>query len=353
MGFDDNEAAHHAFRWSNAGMPRWRDVQLNHIWPRSGDSSCFTAPANLCAAPSFLAKLTDHDPSIAALLRRRAFALYGWVPSGESAPPTPPGYTDLTWAEPLAPTPNLEQVLRARLNAQPMSTAARTARDIGWAFSGFAPDRQLKPCRCFLSQAPPIVAAMQAGFRRREIERAFWGLKTKKRRPPPMPAEFATRLRRLLEIDRGVDLPEAEAADYAFSEDAPGGKGHEAVFSRFDMLMLWLGLELVEMGFKQQEVVEQLRFARPLLKRALGPDLRGVAADDPALFLALPGVERSQHAWVPTPRPYLISGLALAERLVEADIDRLVLLRVGWAAFHFQERLEIAPPGPPQRRRRG
>ncbi len=140
VGFDDNEAAHDAFGWCNPGMPRWRDIQLNHIWPRSTDPDAFTAPANLCAAPSFLSKLTDHDPTIAALLRRRAFELYGWTPQGESEPPISPGFAQLVWAEPLPPVDDLETLLRRRLVSQSKSTAAQIARHIGWAFSFGIPD---------------------------------------------------------------------------------------------------------------------------------------------------------------------------------------------------------------------
>ncbi|MEQ1812096.1 MAG: hypothetical protein ABL889_19365, partial [Terricaulis sp.] len=121
-----------------------QDVQLNHIWPRSDDWRAFTAPANLAAAPSFLAKLTDHDPEIAALLRYRAIDLYGWAPSGEPAPPCPPGYHALVWADPLPATLNLEATLRARLRAKPKCAAALIAREIGWAFSGFQPDALLQ-----------------------------------------------------------------------------------------------------------------------------------------------------------------------------------------------------------------
>lgn len=172
-----------------------------------------------------------------------------------------------------------------------------------------------------------------------------------------MPPEFATRLRRLLEIDRSNSelFVEAGADHYAFTDDAPGGKGFEAVFSPFDMMMLWLGLELVEMGFKQQEVVEQLRFARPLLKGALHADMRGPAADDPALFLALQGIERADRAWVAPPRPYLIDGDEVARRAKQGAIGRLVLLRVGWAAFQVQEQLALNAPrqtrSAPKRRR--
>jgi hypothetical protein len=144
VGFDDNETPHDAFGWCNPGLPRWRDIQLNHIWPRRNDPDAFTAPANLCAAPSFLAKLTDHDPDIAALLRRRAFDLYGWKPQGEPEPHSPVGYGALVWATPLPPTTELEAALRRRLIAQPKCTASRLAREIGWAFSAFAPDAGLE-----------------------------------------------------------------------------------------------------------------------------------------------------------------------------------------------------------------
>lgn len=145
VGFDDNEVAQHAFRWCNPGMPSWRDVQLNHIWSRSDDPDCFTAPANLCIAPAFLAKLTDHDPEVAALLRRRALDLYGWHPAAEAEPSLPRAYGRLAWADPLPPIADLKSVLRRQLISKPKSTAAQIARSIGWAFSDFRPDRTLAP----------------------------------------------------------------------------------------------------------------------------------------------------------------------------------------------------------------
>lgn len=144
VGFDDNEAAHAAFTWCNPGMPRWRDIQLNHIWSRSSDPGAFTAPANLCATPSFLSKLTDHDPAISGLLQRRAFELYGWLPDGEPEPVAPTGYDKLIWSAPLDPVPDLESTLRRRLAAQRRSTASQVAREIGWAFSHDQPDPSLQ-----------------------------------------------------------------------------------------------------------------------------------------------------------------------------------------------------------------
>ncbi len=185
---------------------------------------------------------------------------------------------------------------------------------------------------------------MTLEMRRGEVEWALWALKTQKKHPPPMPSEFGTRVRRLLEIDRGVDFVEAGAAPYAFSADAPGGKGFEAVFSLLDLMMLWLGLELVEMGFKQREVVDQLRFARPLLAKKLRSDLNGRPVGAAPLFLALPGIERSQHAWLRAPRPFLIDAEDLAQRALDGKLAKLVILPVGWQALGFEQALELAPP---------
>lgn len=143
VGFDDNEAAQDAFAWCNPGRGPWRDVQLNHIYARPADPDAFTAPANLCAGPSFLAKLTDHDPEIAALLKARAYQLYGWRPASEPVPALPEGYEQLRWAPPLPPIINLEDVLRSKMAKRPRRLAVVIARRIGWAFSGFQPDESM------------------------------------------------------------------------------------------------------------------------------------------------------------------------------------------------------------------
>ncbi|MGH6949983.1 MAG: hypothetical protein ACREH4_03870 [Vitreimonas sp.] len=193
---------------------------------------------------------------------------------------------------------------------------------------------------------------MEPRFRRGELERALWAFKANKKHAPPLPSEFATRIRRLLEIDRASnDFVEAGEAYYAFSEDGPGGKGHDAVFSLLDLQMLWLGLELIEMGFKQREVVEQLRFARPLLSRTLGGDLNSLAPSARPHFLALPGVERSQHDWLRPPRPFLIDADELAQRASEGKLNKIVLLPVGWRAFRVEETLALAPPSKRRQRK--
>jgi hypothetical protein len=140
--WDDNSAPTHAFRWSNglrsAGS---RDVQFNHVYDRvSGDDVCagYTALANLCVTPAFLAKLTDTDPEIRALLRYRVFDLYGYAPEG--APIRPDGYERLTWRDCLPPIADLVATLRLALQKSRKSRTAHSVREIGWLFSNFCPD---------------------------------------------------------------------------------------------------------------------------------------------------------------------------------------------------------------------
>lgn len=136
---DDNAVPNAVFDWCQGLARRPRDLQLNHIYPRSSDPDCFSALPNLCRTPSFLAKLTDHDPIAAALLRRRSYDLYGWLPDGETLPEEPEGYKALIWAPPLPAVPNLEATLRKAIAGR-QSDFIRITREIGWCFSDGAPD---------------------------------------------------------------------------------------------------------------------------------------------------------------------------------------------------------------------
>lgn len=76
--------------------------QACHVWPDTCyDPRYHTSLANLVLVPAPLVSLTDHDPDVMAALKFRAFELYGWHPSEESAPPRPPRYPT-TWLEPRA-----------------------------------------------------------------------------------------------------------------------------------------------------------------------------------------------------------------------------------------------------------
>ncbi|UQR65446.1 hypothetical protein LRP30_09465 [Bradyrhizobium sp. C-145] len=84
-------------------------------------------------------------------------------------------------------------------------------------------------------------------------------------------ANLVTRLKRLLDTDRALDVrPQsnrAELANYAFvSGDAPG-KGGQIQFSEYESFALLIGLQMLNHRWPQKFVVESLRRIRPALER--------------------------------------------------------------------------------------
>ena len=143
--YDDNHSPTWAFDWTHA-IKWWkdRDIQYNHVWSRSREVEYYTSLANLCVTPTFLAKLTDGEDAIALLLRYRAFCLYGFWPDPDTEPTMPPGYRDLNWADTLPAVPDLEATLLAAMRLKPRNSLVQSVREIGWFFSGFNPDPELR-----------------------------------------------------------------------------------------------------------------------------------------------------------------------------------------------------------------
>jgi hypothetical protein len=215
-----------------------------------------------------------------------------------------------------------------------------------------------------------------ADFRRGQVEWALWRLKAgdETRRAPP--SQFLARIKRVLDMDRtATEGPKPRgAAPFAFSALPPGGRGENAAFSKLDALMLWLALELLELGFKQQEVVAPLRQARPMLERALKdlletPPLRPTPSSgkrfnfegpaDPALarFLVLPRVEDAA-LWTRTTQtgrepmgPLLLKPDEVAKLLSTAPQTKLVIIPAGQPAYRVNLLLERAPDIQDGRRR--
>lgn len=133
VGFDDNTSPTEAFSWANGLTRRPRDLQFNHVYSRSADPACYTNLANLCVSPSFLAKLTDTDDDIQALLRYRSFDLYGWHPETEQQPDKPRAYDDLIWADPMPGKGNIRQTLEAQVQNRDNRTTRILAKT-GWLF---------------------------------------------------------------------------------------------------------------------------------------------------------------------------------------------------------------------------
>jgi hypothetical protein len=80
------------------------------------------------------------------------------------------------------------------------------------------------------------------------------------------PQKFRTRIKRLLEIDRDLDLSDAEVppeSDYSF---APPPSRGEAAYSAIDGFCLAIALDLLDAGFKQAEIVFLMRYLRPELQ---------------------------------------------------------------------------------------
>lgn len=138
IGFDDNTSPTLAFMWCNNIKRRGRDLQFNHVWSDSSNVECYCALPNLCITPSFIAKLTDTDPHIRALLRCRVLELYGWHPAGVERPVKPDGYDDLVWAEPLPAVADVRAVFMERL-ARTGNHVSRMTERTGHCFNGFRP----------------------------------------------------------------------------------------------------------------------------------------------------------------------------------------------------------------------
>jgi hypothetical protein len=133
--WDDNEGPHCALKAAGGPPVTGRHLHLNHLY--GGQVQCFTDLRSLCLTPSFLTKLTDSEPRITALLKRRAFEIFdGFAPEGE---PTAAGYEGLVWAPPLPAVRDLESVLSDRLRHTSNSIAI-AVRHFGWRFNGFSGD---------------------------------------------------------------------------------------------------------------------------------------------------------------------------------------------------------------------
>jgi len=118
-------------------------------------------------------------------------------------------------------------------------------------------------------------------YGRGQVEHALWttfrgGSMAALDKPPKV---FLTRVKRLLEMDRALDLSDRAAppaVDFSFV-DVPETRGGNVVFAKFDAVCLAVALDLLNAGFKQTEVVFLMRHLRLSLEGALAPivDARG------------------------------------------------------------------------------
>ncbi len=132
--FDDNSSPTDAFLWA-ANRIKGTDVQFNQVWVCASDPDAYTALWNPCCTPAFLAKATDSERGVQAVLRYRSWELYGHRPVGTAEPVKPSGYETLTWHASPPPIADLEGTFRKRMQAAPGCGLVLAARSIGWAFS--------------------------------------------------------------------------------------------------------------------------------------------------------------------------------------------------------------------------
>jgi hypothetical protein len=107
-------------------------------------------------------------------------------------------------------------------------------------------------------------------YGRGQVEWALWRSFARARfNTSDVPRVFRTRIKRLLDIDRDLDLTGAEVppeTDYAFAAP-PSAAGGEAEYRAVDAFCLAIALDLLDSGFKQSEIVFLMRYLRPELER--------------------------------------------------------------------------------------
>ena len=111
---------------------------------------------------------------------------------------------------------------------------------------------------------------MPQTYGRGQVEWALWRSFTRTQySDTPVPQIFRTRIKRLLEIDRDLDLKDAEVspkADYAFAPP-PSAESGDAAYAAVDAFCLAIALDLLDAGFKQAEIVFLMRVLRSGLDR--------------------------------------------------------------------------------------
>ena len=150
-------------------------------------------------------------------------------------------------------------------------------------------------------------------YRRGQVDWALWRQFTAERVPASKeaPRVFSTRIKRLLDIDRTMEPVDPAASRFAFIEGEPPGKGTEVAFSAFDAFCLAVGLDMLDAGFKQSEVVFVIKHIRPdleqhharILARPCRPDRMHSLSEH---FLDMPSFPNDQGTAIADWRVFLI-----------------------------------------------
>ena len=205
-------------------------------------------------------------------------------------------------------------------------------------------------------------------FQRGQVDHALWAL-FRPDQSAPSPT-FLGRISKLLDIDRekivlsGTNV--ADAAPHAFHDVGLPGQGIEMQFSAFDTFCLAVGLDLLELGFKQAEIVFLLRHIRGDLAITYGEILERPPAGrmrqevDNRVYMAVGKVEIAERTGSSRAQPIILKPqFARGLEGVSEIVDRLgpserkvVLLEIGNTAVYLCNHLSKAPLPPKGRPRK-
>lgn len=117
-------------------------------------------------------------------------------------------------------------------------------------------------------------------YKRSQVEWALWGLFAQQpaSNPQDIPSVFRTRIKRLIELDQSTD-EKGMPKQLAFVETKVHGQGKDQPYTLFNTFCLALGLDLLDAGFKQSEIIFTLRHLRPGIRDSFNT----VLASPPAL----------------------------------------------------------------------
>ncbi len=109
---------------------------------------------------------------------------------------------------------------------------------------------------------------MTLAFKRNQVEWALWQLFVDSRPDAGAPPKvFLNRIKRLLDLDRGLGPKDELGFGFAFFDHDGPGLGAEVAYSDYGAFALAVGLDLMDLGFKQAEVVALCRACRKKLQR--------------------------------------------------------------------------------------
>lgn len=167
-------------------------------------------------------------------------------------------------------------------------------------------------------------------YGRGQVELALWSnfVGKKQSRAKDIPKIFKGRIKHLIDIDKGkvkgkgksIDFSKFEVppeAKYAFAP--PAGENAEVAYSGCDAFSLAVGLDLLNIGFKQTEVVILMRYLRPELDKCY-PDLLG----EPSLLV------RQEYPAEDFPElPFYLNGhIRIADRLLFMIFSKVELTEI-------------------------